>query len=318
MIKSSDQDDRTGTSGLEGSVTRIVVAGGSGLIGQALVASLRADGHETIVLTRTPGGPGTLGWDARTVGDWAESLGGAYAVVNLAGHSIGSGRWTRRRKDLILRSRVDSTSALVDAIGGLPAELRPRVFVCSSGIDYAGDRPDDAEIDESAAPGDSFLARVCVAWEDAALRAEEHGVRVVVARTSFVIGKGAPALRLMALPFRLFAGGRLGSGRQWFPWVHIDDTVGIYRSAIGHEHWRGAVNVVAPSVPRQRELAQELGKVLHRPAVLRTPAPVLRLALGEQADLLLTGQRAVPRKAEQAGYRFMYPELGAALEQALR
>ncbi len=298
-------------------MTRIVVAGGSGLIGRALVESLRADGHETIVLTRNPGEPGTLGWDGCSAGGWANSLSGAYAVVNLAGHSIGSGRWSRRRKDLILRSRVDATSALVDAIGALPAERRPRVFVCSSGIDYAGDRPDDAQIDESAAPGDSFLARVCVVWEDAALRAEEHGVRVVVARTAFVIGRGAPALRLMALPFRLFAGGRLGSGKQWFPWVHLDDTVGIYRSAIGHEHWRGAVNVVAPGVPRQRDVARELGRVLHRPAVFPTPAPMLRLVLGEQADLLLTGQRAVPRKAEQAGYRFRYPELGAALEQAL-
>ena len=171
-------------------MTRIVVAGGTGFIGRALVESLRTDGHETIVLTRKPGGPGTLGWDGCTVGRWADSLGGAYAVVNLAGHSIGSGRWTRRRKEAILRSRVDSTSALVDAIGALPAELRPRVFVCSSGIDYAGDRPDDAEIDEDAPPGDSFLARVCVAWEEAAIRAEDHGVRVVVARTSFVIGRG--------------------------------------------------------------------------------------------------------------------------------
>lgn len=299
-------------------MTRIVVAGGSGLMGRALVESLRADGHETIVLTRSPGAPGTLGWDGRTVGSWAESLRGAYAVVNLAGHSIGSGRWTRRRKEAILSSRVDSTSALVDAVGSLPAELRPRVFVCSSGIDYAGDRPDDAEIDEYVAPGDSFLARVCGAWEEAALRAEEHGARVVVARTSFVIGSGAPALGLMVLPFRLFVGGRLGSGKQWFPWVHIDDAVGIYRAAIGGEQWRGAVNVVAPAVPRQRDLAREIGKALHRPAVMPTPAFVLRLVLGEQADLLLTGQRAVPRKAEAAGYRFRYPEVGAALEEALR
>jgi uncharacterized protein (TIGR01777 family) len=298
-------------------MTRIVVAGGTGFIGRALVESLRADDHETIVLTRKPDGPGTLGWDACTVGPWADSLGGAYAVVNLAGHSIGSGRWTRRRKEAILRSRVDSTSALVDAIGRLPTELRPRVFACSSGIDFAGDRPDDAEIAEDVSPGNSFLARVCVAWEEAALRAEEHGVRVVIARTAFVIGKEAPALRLMALPFRLFAGGRLGSGKQWFPWVHVDDVVGIYRSAIGRETWRGAVNVVAPSVPRQRDVARALGNVLHRPAVFPTPAPILRLVLGEQADLLLTGQRAVPRKADEAGYRFRYSEVGAALEEAL-
>lgn len=298
-------------------MSRIVVAGGSGYVGRALVGSLREGGHEVLVLTRNPGTPGTIGWDGHSVGDWAGSLAGAFAVVNLSGHSIGAGRWTGKCKEEILASRVDSTSAIVKAIGSLDTASRPSVFVCSSGIDYAGDRPDDAEIDEDAPQGETFLARVCAAWELAAANAVHHDVRVVMARTAFVVGPDAPALRLMALPFRFFAGGRLGSGRQWFPWVHLDDAVGMIRSAIGHEVWRGPVNVVAPQAVRQREVAQTLGTVLHRPAAVPTPAPVLRLVLGESADLLLTGQRAVPRKAEAGGYEFRFPELEGALADAL-
>jgi uncharacterized protein (TIGR01777 family) len=298
-------------------MARIVVAGGSGYVGRALVESLRADGHEVVVLTRSPGAPGALGWNGRTVGDWAGSLEGALAVVNLSGHSIGGGRWTAKRKEQILSSRVESTSAIVDAIGGLGAGSRPGVFVCSSGIDYAGDRPDDAEIDEDAPPGDTFLARVCVAWEQAAARAREHGVRVVSARTAFVVGPKAPALRMMVLPFRFLAGGRVGSGQQWFPWVHLDDAVGIVRTAIGREALEGPVNMVAPQSVRQEDVAKALGGVLRRPAAVPTPARVLRLALGESADLLLTGRRAVPRKAEAAGYEFRFPELEPALTDAL-
>jgi uncharacterized protein (TIGR01777 family) len=299
-------------------MARIVVAGGSGYVGRALVEALRADGDDVVVLSRSPGAPGTVGWDGRTVGDWAGSLAGALAIVNLSGHSIGAGRWTARRKEQILSSRVESTSAIVDAIGGLEPGSRPDVFVCSSGIDYAGDRRDDAEIDEDASPGDTFLARVCVAWEQEAERVREHGVRVVMARTSFVVGPKAPALRLMALPFRFLAGGKVGSGRQWFPWVHLDDAIGIMRAAIGREVYDGPANVVAPQSVRQEEVARALGRVLHRPAAIPTPARVIRLALGESADLLLTGQRAVPQKAEAAGYQFRFPELEPALRDSLR
>jgi uncharacterized protein (TIGR01777 family) len=188
--------------------------------------------------------------------------------------------------------------------------------VSSSGIDYAGDAGEEVVTEETPA-GQSFLARVSVAWEDAAGAAEALGVRVVRVRTAFVLARGAPSLRLMALPFRLFAGGPLGSGRQWFPWIHADDLVGILRLAIERDDVRGPVNAVAPGIVRQRELARELGAVLRRPAVLPTPAPLLRLALGEQADLLLHGQRAEPRAALAAGYVFRYPTLRPALEDAL-
>jgi hypothetical protein len=270
------------------------------------------------VLTRRPAAPGDVEWDGRTVGEWASALADADGVVNLAGESIGSGRWTKRRKRRILESRVESTSAIINAIARLPAGARPRVLVCASGIDYAGDRPDDGEVTEDAAPGDSFLARVCVECEAAARRAEEHGVRTVSMRLAFVVGREAPALQLMTLPFRLFAGGRLGSGLQWFPWVHLDDAVGLFGVALEREEWTGPVNVVAPAVPRHAELARELGRALRRPAVFPTPAFLLRAALGEMADLLLQGQRAVPRRALEAGYAFRYPELRPALEESLR
>ena len=190
------------------------------------------------------------------------------------------------------------------------------MLVNASGIDYPGDRGDEP-VTEDAEPGDSFLARVCVAWEGAARRAEELGVRVVLMRTSFVFGRGGHAVTLVALPFRLFVGGPLGSGRQWFPWVSLEDTVRLYALALERHSLTGPVNVVAPEQLRQREVARELGRVLHRPAVLPTPAPLLRLVLGEQADLLLHGQRAEPRKALEAGFAFRQPTLRPALEEAL-
>jgi uncharacterized protein len=296
----------------------VVVAGGSGLVGRALVEELHGRDYHVVVLSRSPErtatglplGAGAVGWDA----DWRRELDGAAGVVNLAGASIGGGRWTRRRKARILRSRVDTTAALVEAMRGLEPGRRPRVLVNASGIDYAGDCGDES-VGEDAEPGDSFLARVCVEWEAPARAAEELGVRVVLMRTAFVFGRGAPAVRLLALPFRLFAGGRLGSGRQWFPWVSLADAAGLYAWAIEDDALVGPVNVVAPEQLRQRDVARELGRVLHRPSVFPTPAPLLRLALGEQADLLLQGQRAEPRKALDAGYSFRKPALRQALEE---
>ncbi len=286
---------------------KVVVAGGSGFIGSALVASLAADGHEPVVISRSAGaGP------ARRV-VWADARGevdGADAVVNLAGVSIGGPRWTARRKEAIRSSRVETTRALAEAIAA--ASSPPRVFVTSSGIDYYGDRGEEP-VDESSPPGDSFLAGVCVAWEAAGAAA---GVRHVAVRTAPVVGKGSKAFTLMALPFRLFVGGPLGNGRQWFPWVALDDLVGILRLAIDDESLAGPVNAVAPEQLRQREVAQAIGRVLHRPALLPTPAVALRLALGEQADLLLHGRKASSRVLE--GFEFRHPWLEPALAEALR
>jgi uncharacterized protein (TIGR01777 family) len=291
----------------------VIVAGGSGFIGSALVPALRRRGYDPVVLTRRPRGAGEVVWDGRTQGEWARELHGAAAVVNLAGESIGRGRWTRARKERILRSRVESTQAIVTALGA--ALPRPRVLVNASGIDFAGARGDEV-VTEAVEPGLSFLARVCVAWEDAARHACALGVRTVILRTPLVIGRAAPAVRLMALPFRLGVGGRFGDGEQWFPWIHVDDWVELCVHALEDESLRGPVNAVAPEELRQRQAADAFARVLHRPAALPAPSPLLRLALGEQADLLLHGQRA--RSEKLNGFAFAYPTLESALAEALR
>lgn len=302
---------------------KLVLAGATGFIGRPLVDSLVRDGFEVVVLSRRPeravlpAGARAVGWDGASVDGWSGELVEAAGVVNLVGASIGRFRWTAGRKREIVRSRVDTTRALVEALGRLRPEERPGVLVNSSGIDYAGDSGDEV-VTEHARPGTSFLARVCVEWEAAALGAEALGVRVVAVRTPLVVGRGALALRLLALPFRLFGGGPLGDGRQWFPWAHLADTVAAYRRALEDERLRGAVNLVAPDIRRQRDAARELGAVLHRPSWLPAPQPALRALLGEQADLLLHGQRAVPAKLTEVGFRFEHPNLRPALEDALR
>ena len=283
---------------------KVVIGGGSGLVGQALGESLRADGHEVVGVSRSPR-PGDVSWD--TAGS---AIDGADAVVNLAGTSLGSLRWTDGRKESIVSSRVETTRRLVQEIE--VADARPRVLVTASGIGFAGDAGDDL-VDESHAYGTDFLARVCEAWEGVAARAP---VRHVAVRTAFVVARGAPSLRLLSLPFRLFAGGPLGGGRQWFPWIHLDDLVSIYRRAIDDESLGGPVHAVGPEQLRQRDAAREVAAVLRRPALVPTPAFALRLLLGEQADLLLHGQHAVSRKLD--GFEFRYSRLRPALEDALR
>jgi uncharacterized protein len=282
---------------------KVVVGGGSGYVGQGVVRSLTGDGHEVVVLSREAAS-GAAAW-----GDAAAHVDGADAVVNLAGTSIGGPRWTRKRKESILSSRVETTRSLVAAIAA--ADRKPAVLVTASGIGYYGDGG-DAVLDEASPPGDSFLPRVCVAWEAAAAEAP---VRHVAVRTALVVGPGAQAIRMMALPFRLFAGGPIDGGRQWFPWVALDDLVRIYRLALDDATLSGPVNAVAPEQLRQRDAAKAIGAVLHRPSLVPTPAAAVRLALGEQADLLLEGQRAVSRKLDE--FEFRYRGLRAALEVAL-
>ena len=305
---------------------KIVIAGGTGFIGTHLAQSLQRGGHEVVALTRDAGKSATrlpasvraVEWNARDAGGpWAQELRGAGAAINLAGATVGRPRWTEGRKRVLIQSRVRTNEAIVGAITALPAEERPPVLVSASGIDYYGDHPGDEPLDESAPPGASFLARLCVQWEEAAQKAEPLGVRVVRMRTAFVVGRGAMALRMLALPFQLLAGGPLGTGRQWFTWIHLLDLVNLYTLAIERPDWSGPVNAVAPTVPREREVAREIGRALRRPSWAPAPAFALRLALGEMADLLLHGRRAVPAKAEAAGYQFRYREIGPALAEAL-
>ena len=299
---------------------KIVVAGGTGFIGRALTQSLSRGGHEVVVLTRKPttGDEHAVTWDASDAsGPWASAVRGAGAVVNLDGASIGGGRWTASRKRVITESRVRSTEALVQAMAQVPEAERSRVFVVPSGIDYYGDHPGDELLDETAPPGTSFLAQLCVQWEAAAQKAEPLGVRVVRMRTALCIGRGAQSLTMLVLPFRLFAGGPLGTGQQWFTWIHLEDLVHLYAAAIERSELDGPLNAVAPQVPREREVAQAIARVLHRPFWAPAPSFVLRATLGEMADLVLHGRRAVPSKALAAGYEFRYSEIGPALREAL-
>ncbi len=295
------------------------------MVGRALVTSLIESGADVVVLsrhpdqaaTRLPSGAHVTGWTGDQVDDaWARELEGADAVVNLAGASIGGRPWTPGRKREILQSRVTATEAIVEAIARLAPDARPLALVNASGIDVYGDRGDEP-VPEETLPGDSFLAEVCAKWEAAACRAERLGTRVVVVRTAFVVAADAPALRLLALPFRLFLGGPLGGGRQWFSWIHIGDLVAMYRLAIDNAQVRGPLNAAAPGPRRQSEVAREIGQVLRRPSWLPAPKWLLRLLLRGQADLLIHGRRAEPLKALEAGFEFRHTDLSEALADAL-
>jgi hypothetical protein len=277
---------------------RIAIAGSSGFLGTALKAALAARGDEAAPLRRDGG-------------DWAPVLEGAAAVVNLAGANIASGRWTARRKALILGSRVETTRRLVEALGR--CARRPSVLVNASAVGYYGDAG-DAPVAEDAPAGGGFLASVCQAWEAEADGAAKHGARVVKARLGVVLGPGGGALPRMALPFRLFLGGPLGSGRQWLSWVSLEDAVAAILFALDRSDLSGPVNVVSPLPVTNAEFSAALGRALGRPCWLPAPAFALRLALGEMADMLLGGQRAAPRRLEAAGFRFSRPLLADALK----
>jgi uncharacterized protein len=299
---------------------RVVVAGGSGLLGTAISRALLQGGHDVVVLTRggarTHRGARAVVWDPPSLGVWVGELAGAGAVINLAGATIGRWPWTSRRRNLLRGSRLNATRAVVDALAQLPQERRPSVLLSASGTDvYEGQ--DQAPADEATPPGESFLARLCLAWEAEAMRAEALGVRVVLLRTSSVIARGAPFVWVVSLPFRLFVGGSLGGGRQWVSWVDILDAVGLYLFALGCDSVRGPLNVAAPDSRRQAAFARSLGSALHRPSSLPTPAWAVRLVLGEQATLALGSRRIWPRKALAAGYTFQRPRLEDALAAAV-
>lgn len=296
---------------------RVVVSGGSGMIGGRLVASLAADGHRPVVLSRDPSkvrglpeGASVEAWDAHSAEPLIPILAGADAVVHLAGAGIADGRWTAARKREIRDSRVESTAAVAAALAA--TEPRPGVLVQASAVGYYGARGDEV-LDEESPPGDDFLARTCVAWEAAGEPAESAGVRRALARTGVVLAREGGALPKMALPFRLFAGGPLGNGRQWLPWIHVADEVAALRFLLEHPTASGAFNLTAPSPLTNRELARVLGRVLRRPSFMPAPAPVLRLVLGEMATLLLDGQRALPRRLLELGFSFRFVEAEAAL-----
>jgi uncharacterized protein (TIGR01777 family) len=245
----------------------------------------------------------------------AECLRDVDAIFHLAGEPVASGRWTAKKKARIRDSRRVGTANLVRGLAA--AEVRPRVLVCASAVGYYGDRRDEI-LDESSAPGNDFLAEVCRLWESAAAEANRFGVRVVSVRTGVVLGRDGGALAKMLLPFRLGLGGRLGGGRQWMPWVHIDDLVGLLLHAATHDAVEGPMNGTAPHPVTNREFTRLLAATLRRPALFPMPGAALKLAVGEFAELLLASQRVVPQVALRTGYAFQYPDLEPALEEILR
>ena len=306
---------------------KIVVTGATGFIGTALVAALRARGDTITVLSRDAerakaklGDVTAVTADLEVPGAWCDAVAGTDAVVHLAGESVGAKRWNAREKQIIRDSRVEATRTLVEAIAKLPRERRPRALISASGGDYypfALDKDDfdDDEVTEADPPGDSFLARVCRDWEKEARGAEAHGLRVVCMRSGIVLGHGGGALDKLITPFRLFVGGRIGSGRQWFSWIHRDDAVAAYLAATRDARYTGGINLVAGSV-RNAELAAELGKVLHRPSWLPVPGFAVKLAAGEFAEYILQGRRIVPKKLRELGFAFQHPNLAEALHNA--
>jgi uncharacterized protein (TIGR01777 family) len=303
---------------------RVVIAGGSGMIGRHLARALLADGWAVDILTRDPArtatrlppGARAVAWTPDEQAGLVAVLDGADGVINLAGVSLGPRPWTPGRKRAILGSRLAATGAIVTALGALPADRRPKVLVNASGSDvYTGKDAEPA--DESTEPGDDFLADVCLRWEAAARGAEPLGVRVAMVRTAFVLARDAPVLRLLALPFRLFLGGRLGTGRQWFSWIHIDDLVGIYRLALTDDAIVGPINGAAPEPCRQVELAGALARTLHRPCWLPAPAWAIRLALRDQATLLIGSRRVVPARALARAYQFEHRSVDEAVADVL-
>lgn len=298
---------------------RVVITGGSGLIGRALCEELVA-GHEVVVLSRRPesvsglpSGVAVERWDAESAAGWGKLVEGA-AVVHLAGENIGEGRWTAEKKRRIRDSRVRSSRAVAEAIE--EAEVKPEVLLQGSAVGYYGHRGDEV-VTEEEPPGDDFLARVCVEWEASTAGVEALGVRRAVLRSGVVLSTRGGALPKMALPFRLFAGGPVGNGRQFVPWIHIEDEAGAIRFLLEHGEASGPFNLTAPEPVTNAELSRLLGKVLHRPSLLPAPAFALRLALGEMADMVLQGQRAVPTRLQELGYRFRFAGAEAALEDLL-
>ncbi len=301
---------------------KIIVAGGTGLVGKALVNRLIEAKHDVVVLCRDVGAARASvnpsarleKWDGKNMGLWDAQVDGADAILNFAGESIGSKRWSQGRKRVILSSRLDPTRALVEAIR--KASRKPRVLVNASAVGYYGEVGDE-EVNESRPKGNGFLAEVCDQWEREAMAAETLGVRIVMTRSGVVMGKGAPALQKMMMPFRLFAGGTIGSGRQWFPWVHIDDLTSTVLFSLTNGNLSGAVNVVAPEYVRMKHVCAALGKAMGRPSWAPVPSFMLRMILGEMSEIVLTGQKVAPVKLLESGFRFRFANLEGAFDDVV-
>jgi uncharacterized protein (TIGR01777 family) len=292
---------------------KVIVAGGTGFIGEPLVKRLVERGDDVSVLTRNPAkvkiGRGVL-WDGRTQGAWSEAVATADAVVNLAGENVGEGRWTEERKRRLVASRLDATGAIVEALRGQSS--RKRVLVNASAVGYYGVRGDEV-LDENASRGAGFLADLVDRWE-AAARTAEASARVVLLRFGVILAPDGGALKKLLLPFRMGLGGPVGNGRQWMSWVDRDDAIRFILWSLDQDAAQGVYNVTSPAPVRNAEFTRALGQAVHRPAVLPAPGFALRVAFGQMADeMLLGGQRVVPERAHRDGFSFEAPSLAQSL-----
>ncbi|OPX86199.1 MAG: Epimerase family protein [Pelotomaculum sp. PtaB.Bin104] len=299
----------------------VLIFGGTGYIGRNLIKELLSFQYDICVVTRNRGKTKGIPVPSVKILEWdniaplpAEELKKIDVVVNLAGESIGGRRWTGAVKQEILDSRLRTTRAIVSAIQA--QTLEPQLLVNASAVGYYGPRQDE-ELTEADAPGDDFLARVCLAWEKEAYRAQSDTTRVVTARLGVALGYEG-ALNRMLTPYRFFAGGYLGSGKQWLSWVHIQDLTGMLRWLIEHPEIKGPVNLTAPEPAQMRTVAQEIGLALNRPAWLPVPEFMLKIVLGQMSESILHGQRAVPKKLLDTGFKFIYPTIRLALQSLIK
>jgi uncharacterized protein len=298
---------------------RVIITGGTGLIGSALTKSLTSDGHEVIILSRSPqpntqqlSGVQQVQWDAATANGWGHYADGADAIVNLAGEGIADGRWSEERKKRIYASRINAGKAVMEAITA--AAIKPKVLIQASGVDYYGPHGDEI-LTEEAGPGSGYLPQVCFDWEASTAAAEAMGMRRAVIRSGIVLSNEGGAWPRIVLPFKLFAGGPIGSGKQYWPWIHMVDEVGAIRFLIDNENAKGVFNFSAPTPLTNKQFAETLGKVMRRPAFFPVPAFALQAVFGEMSTILLDGKRAVPHHLQKLGYTFKYPSAEAAFKE---
>ncbi len=305
---------------------RVAITGATGFVGSRLVERLQAEGHQIVVLTRNAergrqAFPATafanvevVAYTPLAAGDWQGTIAGCDGVVNLAGEPIAESRWTPERKRLILESRQIGTRNLVVAIA--QANPKPGVLVSSSAIGYYG-TSETATFDEASPPSNDFLAQVCQAWETEAQKVKDTGTRLVILRTGIVLGMGG-AIAKMLPPFKLFAGGPIGSGQQWFSWIHREDMVNLILMALTQPEMAGVYNATAPNPVRMSEFCHAMGEVLHRPSWLPVPDFALEILLGDAAKVVLEGQEVLPKRTQAAGFQFQYQTVRQALQEVLK
>jgi uncharacterized protein (TIGR01777 family) len=303
---------------------KIIVIGGTGFIGRHLCSALVATNNDVIVLTRNIEKAKAIFnneviavyWDGKSSAGWLKYADGANAIVNLAGDNIGAGRWTKKKKNRILESRIHAGEAIGEAIANI--KDKPKVLIQASGIGIYGDRKDEI-LDESSSIGSSFMPDIARQWEQSVKEIEMMGVRVVYIRSGVVLGKGADFLRRILLPFRFFIGGHLGSGKQWISWIHLDDEIRAIKFLLEREDLNGVFNLSTPNSLTYKDFSKILGKLIKRPSWFHVPGLVLKILLGEMGEgLVLSGQRAIPKRLSEAGFEFTYPELESALNEILK